>query len=329
MRILMVNEFEVYGGAETHLKALSEGLRQKGHKVELLAKFKDWQREPSAKWKALTEIRNSFKPEVLHFHNVFALTEPLAFAVGTGFPHLLSLHDYWPFCPMRNLILNKFSCPQPCQENCSLVQRRGGLLKELVRAASLRITFNPTSASILEAHGLHCEVIPHGVDIEEFKPAPLKTSQVVFLMAKEGIWEKGERYFDAILQEGGGKGLKIIGQPQKKVKETLAQSLIFINTGVYQETFCLTVAEAMAAGCAVISFDTAGPHHLLAPDTGFLVPIADVQGAVLTLHNLLSNPQRAVKIGFKARRHIVEHFNLGQEITSYEAIYQRVAGDGR
>lgn len=326
-KVLMVSEYENYGGCEIHIAMLRVGLAKAGIRTALVTKYADPTRaKQGGDYKSLTEALEKFQPDVVHLHNVGALTSALAYVVGMNIPHVLSLHDYWPFCPQRMMILNQMVCQQPCGENCQPARLAGNTAKELVQAAHARVTFNEGSANIFGQHGLDVETIPHGIDMSLYQPAAMKKGKVAFIASRPGYWEKGEHYYDAILGRDTHLEAKVIGQPHSTVRETLADAMVFIHAGLFQETFCLAVAEAMASGAVPIAFDTGGPRSLITPDTGVLVPVGDIGGAREALERLLRNPQETVTMGARARKRIKDYYNLDRMVRDYVRLYERVGG---
>ena len=117
MKILLVNNFGVpEAGAEVMVLQLKENLLRQGHDVRVLAghepsssqKFSDYTFRsfrddsigrffffifnPSAVW-SLYKILKTFKPDVVHLHNV-SKASPFILWPLKKFPTVLTLHDY-------------------------------------------------------------------------------------------------------------------------------------------------------------------------------------------------------------------------------------------
>ena len=325
MKILFVNEFLCYGGAEQHIFTLRGGLESRGHQTAIVTKFIDAQRKVGGgDYATFPEALRRFQPDLVHLHNVHAMLPELAFVVGMRIPHVLSLHDYWPFCPLRMGLLQRHVCKQPCGAKCSFARTVSRVPRELTQAAQVRVAFNPYSAEIYRSHSIECEVIPHGISVDLFKPAPIKKAQVVFLASQRGYLEKGEDYFDMIMGREKYLAHKVIGKPHAEVRQALAESLVFMHTGYYEEPFCLAIVEAMASGCAVLSFDVAGARSIITRGTGLLFPVADCRGMRIALEELLNDPREAIAMGKRARNHVLEHFNSQRMAEDYERLYQRI-----
>ena len=325
MKVLFVNEFEHFGGAEVHIAGLRLALEARGHSTALIAQWADASRgKPGGDYLQLTNALEKFQPDVIHFHNVGAKVHDLAWAIGTGFPHVLSLHDYWPWCPLRNAMMGSHVCQQPCGESCFASRRGGALAKELAQAAGPKVVFNPYSAQLNALHGIDCQVIPHGVDSVAYQPASQKSTRALFISAKARNPAKGEAYYDAVIGSDIALSLKLIDVPAKDVCFELGRNLFFLHTGMFEETFCLAIAEAMASGCCVISFDVAGARAILGPDRGILVKRGDVIDMRWQWMEMLHHPERAVALGRAARKYIMEHHRPEDMAAAYEGLYSSV-----
>lgn len=82
----------------------------------------------------------------------------------------------------------------------------------------------------------------------------------------------------------------------------MSKSTVFILSSRF-EGFGLVVAEALACGTPVISFDCpSGPSEILEEGKcGILVPPQDVEGMSREIVSLLSNPERQLDLATKGR----------------------------
>jgi len=85
------------------------------------------------------------------------------------------------------------------------------------------------------------------------------------------------------------------------------------------ESFGLVIAEAMAAGTAVVATETEGAKEVIDDQkTGILVPIGDVNGIANAITTLLENPG---EIGLRAREAANAKFSLQRMVDEIEKIY--------
>jgi glycosyltransferase involved in cell wall biosynthesis len=88
------------------------------------------------------------------------------------------------------------------------------------------------------------------------------------------------------------------------------------------ESFGLAIAEAMAAGTAVVATETEGAKELIEDQkTGVLVPIGDVAGMSEAVGRLLADPERRREMGVQAQEAANTRFSLQRMVDEIEKIY--------
>jgi N-acetyl-alpha-D-glucosaminyl L-malate synthase BshA len=93
-----------------------------------------------------------------------------------------------------------------------------------------------------------------------------------------------------------------------------------------QESFGLTALEAMNCGVPVIATEIGGlPEVIVHGETGFLLPVGDVEGMAARAVELLSDPVAQERFKIKARKR-AEGFDAEEIIPQYEAFYEEVLG---
>lgn len=93
-----------------------------------------------------------------------------------------------------------------------------------------------------------------------------------------------------------------------------------------QETFPISVLEAMAAARPVVMTDPAGvPPIVIEGVTGHLVPVGDEDALVDSLGRLLDDPALRARMGARGRERAVRHFPLTQTVRRYEELFIRLA----
>ena len=101
MRVLCVNDLPPGGtsGTEVHLELLLDGLRARGHDVDVFTlparsgpgRLADaW--DPRSR-RALTQRAAAFRPDVLHLHNVVRELSVSVLSAAAGVPRVLTVHD--------------------------------------------------------------------------------------------------------------------------------------------------------------------------------------------------------------------------------------------
>ena len=318
------------GGAESAIRDQQRALQGLGHDVRI-----EFNRPDRA------YVR--YQPDIIHFHTIHEGLGMgvLKWAQVNKIPHVLSLHDYWPFCSDRMLMKYSAMPDTAHGEGCAAVE--GVCDRHCVREpadsettamvnASPTVTFNPYSAEILRRNGVHVTaVIPHGINTAMFKPAPEKrqANSIVTVSAWPRYATKGMHILRAALKQVGAQGVLITGVSREKVRDALQMGDIFVFPSCYQETWGLCLTEAMACGCACIASDVAGPRYQ-----------AEQSGAVRLFENnnpdaladqlrwMLDHPIERRALGDKAAAWAREHATLERMARDSVAFYEKVLACG-
>jgi N-acetyl-alpha-D-glucosaminyl L-malate synthase BshA len=113
------------------------------------------------------------------------------------------------------------------------------------------------------------------------------------------------------------------------VEEVLLGAHLFLFASE-TESFGLAILEAMAAGVPVVAARVGGvPEVVVEGETGYLLPVGDVEGMAEAALGLLTDEERRCRFAAAARRRAVEEFSEEEMVARYREIYQRVlAGTG-
>ena len=91
------------------------------------------------------------------------------------------------------------------------------------------------------------------------------------------------------------------------------------------ESFGLVIAEAMAAGVAVVSTATEGARELtMNGETGLLVPVGAVDDMAREITSLLRDRSRREQLANQAQRTVTEQFSLKRMVDEIEGLYREV-----
>ena len=108
------------------------------------------------------------------------------------------------------------------------------------------------------------------------------------------------------------------------VSECLADSQILISTSE-SEAFGLSVAEALAHTCAVISADIPGTvREMLMDGRGIRVPAGDIAAFADAVIRLAADWPAASRMGFQGRQYVARHYSTEQMVAGYCALLRRL-----
>jgi glycosyltransferase involved in cell wall biosynthesis len=111
------------------------------------------------------------------------------------------------------------------------------------------------------------------------------------------------------VQDAGlGDHVMFLGQ-RSDINDLMNACDVVVHASVEPEPWGLVVAEAMAAGRAVIAAAAGGPLEMIEPGrTGMLAPPGDAAALAEALESLFQQPERRRALGAAARRHAELHF---------------------
>jgi glycosyltransferase involved in cell wall biosynthesis len=133
-----------------------------------------------------------------------------------------------------------------------------------------------------------------------------------------------------IEQKGVGDVIALVGpKPQDEVARKMAAAAFFVLPSIIapdgqMEGIPVSLMEAMASGCAVISTSISGIPELIDDGVnGLLVPPADADALARAMQSLLESPDRAREMGERGRRKVRADFELGETVSRLIARLQR------
>jgi len=151
--------------------------------------------------------------------------------------------------------------------------------------------------------GLDASLISPGVDFGTFRPLPGAARREGMLLALGrsqpiknlpltlAAWRRLELcLFGSEPELAREPGTRYVTAPSDtEVNELLGQATAFLQTSSH-EGFCLTVLEAMAAGCAVVCTDADGNRDFCANEANCLMPDARPEAVAADVRRLLVDP---------------------------------------
>ena len=203
------------------------------------------------------------------------------------------------------------------------------------------------------------DVIPNFVDLEHYSVAPADRSGIAtadqrvllhvsnFRPVKRPldtvrIFERVRREVDAVLLmvgEGPERSsaqalarrlgvldrMRFLGT-QRDIGEIASMADVFLLPSEL-ESFGLSALEAMACGVPVIGSDAGGlPEVVRHSESGYLLPVGDVEGMAARTIEILKDDERRREMGQAARHRVESLFRAERVVNQYEAAYARVLG---
>ena len=295
-----------------------EKLRQQGLQVRIVS---NWMHVITV-WE-LRKIMREFKPDAVFAHGFSDHIWGRRAAVAEGVPRIFHVeHNTRERYTRRRLA--QAQALMPYTEACIGVS-------EGVRTSLIERGFDPAK----------CIAIPNGIDLERFPPSILKPwdeREPAIIMASRFARQKDHETLIramALLKEQGltptlylaGGGKKRLEQKARALTQQLGlqDSIQFLGNvsdlpqrlgsvqifvlSTHWEGMPLALVEGMAAGCACVVSDVIGAREVIEPSiTGLRSLESDSQSLALALHQLLSNPFLAKKLGLAAREFAAAHY---------------------
>ena len=111
---------------------------------------------------------------------------------------------------------------------------------------------------------------------------------------------------------------------QESVEEIAAMSDVFLLPSEL-ESFGLSALEAMACGVPVVGSDAGGlPEVVQHAETGYLLPVGDVEGMAARTLEILKDDGRRREMGHAGRRRAAALFGADRIVSQYERYYEKV-----
>ena len=120
-------------------------------------------------------------------------------------------------------------------------------------------------------------------------------------------------------------GIRYVTAPtDAEVNELLSQATAFVQTSKH-EGFCLTILEAMAAGCPVVCTDADGNRDFCANEENCLMPDARPAAVAADVGRVLADPALRSRLG-QAGIATAGDYGWGQRIDALERFMFETAG---
>jgi L-malate glycosyltransferase len=124
---------------------------------------------------------------------------------------------------------------------------------------------------------------------------------------------------------GLGDRVRFLGR-QDRIPELVGLADVFLLPSEL-ESFGVSALEAMAAGVPVVGSDAGGlPEVVKHTETGFLLPVGDIEGMAARTIEILKDAEHCRALGQAGRRRAAALFGSDRVVNHYERYYERVLG---
>ncbi len=343
MRILLINDYlEKFGGTEILTYELFNKLRERGHQVKLIGEtsgqdFKSFfLRIYNPKWykRTRSEIKQ-FKPNIVHVQNCSRVlsTSTISASLDSNVPVVMTIHD--------SNYLNHFKFTfnlYKLAKYLKIIIHRGVINRSKIYLVAPSQLFKDKISKVFYNK---IKTIPNGVFI------PLKTTNY----SKEILFvgrlsrEKGLQTISNNLNQIKEYKIIVLGEgPLKKELENKYKNINFLgfqnpnnyykNSSILvyptlaEESFGLSIAEAMSYGLCVITSKKGATSELVKHmETGLLFEPGNEKDFQEKLDYLLKNPSEIKRMGKNAREFVKKNFDWNKVIKQYEHLYKEVIKD--
>jgi glycosyltransferase involved in cell wall biosynthesis len=206
------------------------------------------------------------------------------------------------------------------------------------------MTISSWNRERLRALGLDAELIPPGIDLEQFRPDagvarrddmvlalgrsnPLKNLPLTLDAWRDLPEPRPELTLFGIEPElASGNGVRYVAAPSDNgVNQLFNEATVFVQTSVH-EGFCLPPLEAMATGAAVVCTDAHGNRDFCRDGENCLMPAPTVEAVSGAIARLLNDPALRRSLG-EAGRETARGYAWGKRIDALERFLLDVAGE--
>ena len=113
---------------------------------------------------------------------------------------------------------------------------------------------------------------------------------------------------------------------QDRIEELAGMADVFLLPSEL-ESFGLSALEAMACGVPVVGSDAGGlPEVVKHAETGFLLPVGDIEGMAARTIEILKDEEHRRCLGQAGRRRAAALFGADRIVSQYERYYEKVLG---
>ena len=329
MKILFINDFHQYSGAEKVVNSLVYWLKKFGHETLLVT---------HEEIHNLDKIIIKFKPDLINQHN-FSLFGSVALKYSEKIPFVQTIHDYWIVCKTRHHYLYREDriCPYYNFANCDNCPNILGSLPMPQQSKKLFADIQLTTVSnyvkdVLVKFGFNPDnihVIHNGIETKDLEP---KDMNFVFCTAKNPAQIKGARFFAEVASRLPYKfmlsgttsysGVTNLGfLPEDKLFNMYKNCSIYVFPSVWEEPAGLTHLEAMQFGKPVVAFDAGGVKEYV---KNCIIPLRDIDAMATKVKELMEDENLRKKLGEENRENVLNNFTAEIMAKKYLKLFEKL-----
>ncbi len=348
------------GGVQTHVGQLASKLRERGHAVLTLVPAGRPVDDPLVRvvgrpvavpyqgtvapicpsplsYRRIRAALQAFRPDVVHAHEPLTPSTGMFAVLATSAPTVATFHAY--------------------AERSGLLTAARPLLRPVWRRIGVRLAVSEAAAAFVRSRfGGDVRVVPNGCDVERFAagrpadglPRGRRLLWVARLDAQKGF-RVALRAFETVAGEFPDVSFVVVGEgrdrplveavdpdvrrrvvmlgalPNRDLPPYFAASVAFVSPVVGQESFGLTLVEAMAAGLAVVASNVPGYREVVRDGVdGVLVPPGDADALAAAFRKVLGDESLGAAMGAAGRERAAD-FSWDRVVPRIEAAYAEAA----
>jgi phosphatidylinositol alpha-mannosyltransferase len=340
VRIAIVSPYALdrHGGVQEQAVQLREQLTKAGHSVSLIGPGESDGTWTSVGGSTNIESNDAVAPlclepgaiqrvkeavgdvEVVHVHEPLTPVVGPAAWIGSDIPVVGTFHA------------------EPAAVVRAVYKFGGPLLAHLIERIDVLTAVSAEAAAAVEGFAPDVEIVPNAVDVGRFTVHERVAHRVAFVGRddpRKGLdvllaaWPSvrasipdAELFVVGARRDVGGTGVRFEGTvSDSRKREILASSSVFCAPNTGGESFGITLIEAMAAGCAVVSTDL--PAFIsVAGGAAEHVPVNDRGRLTDVLTGLLADPERVGYLGRVAKTR-ANAFDWSRVLPRWIALYEQ------
>lgn len=232
-------------------------------------------------------------------------------------------------------------------------------------APSRYVADRARSSAVAQLAGASIVQIPHGIDVEAFRPRSKAAARRELGVPVDGFYvlcgsnynaetRKGLRFLDRILAAAKARSqlapselkLLTVGEPKLDLHEldgagavqlgrvsldlmssVYAAADVFLHPSV-EDNFPGMLLESLSCGTPAVAFDVGGVADIVQDEvSGLLAPAGDELAMAAALSSLIDDRQRLQRMSERARAHAEEHFSDVSSARLHAELYADVAAN--